>query len=108
MAEDDSSIFDYLTELGRAKKAYLNATPEQKETAKGEYIKLLKEARDKEKEGSDKRANLQATIDGLERPSGTADIGGRRRRRRGGKHTKRHKKGGKSRRARTGRKSSRL
>lgn len=91
--------------LSRAKKAYEEAEDDAKKAAaKPAYITALEGAVGAEMD-PDKKSELQSTLNSL-RGNGTAVQGGRRRKRKGGKHTKKHRKG--SKRARTGRKSSRL
>ena len=93
--------------LSRAKSAYENAKPEEKEGKKTEYVKELTDAIAGETDAA-KKSELESTLNTLGSSNGMAtQLGqGRRRKRKGGKHTKKHRKG--SRRGRTGRKSSRL
>ena len=93
----------------KAKTAYEGADEASKATKKAEYVAAVdtaikdEEAKDVGKQDPTKLTSLKNTLTALN--SGTT--GGRRRKRRGGRHTKRHHKKG-SKRARTGRRSSRL
>jgi hypothetical protein len=107
-----AAILDYFkgtpdTPEVKAAKDAITAAEDAVNAAVGDVAKA--EAAVKVAEAKAGLARLMESMKNGTTVDGTASQLGRgRRKRKGGKHTKRHMKGGKSRRGRTGRKSSRL